>query len=255
MRLPKILICSPTYDGKNYCLKEWINNVKSFNYPSSHYDIYLADNSKTNENAKMMRDKYGIGVHWKDYGDKVAFERLAEGHNHCRDKFIDGDYDFMLHLETDVFPEKDIIQQLLMARKNVVGAVYHISHGARRHLCTNVKNYGEPFGGMYANSTNLLFANHFADGTVKRASHIGLGCVLLHKRIVHNYKFRWEHDSTYSKVRDLSEYDIPAPDTFFMNDLSRDNVKIYAHTGQLAFHWNIDDWGVMASKVKQSKQE
>ena len=52
MRLPKILICSPTYDGKNYCLKEWMDNVKNLNYPKSHYDIYLADNSRTTKTLR-----------------------------------------------------------------------------------------------------------------------------------------------------------------------------------------------------------
>ena len=29
-RLPKILIAIPTYDGKNYCIKEFLDNLKNF---------------------------------------------------------------------------------------------------------------------------------------------------------------------------------------------------------------------------------
>lgn len=255
MGLPKILICSPTYEGKNYCVDAWVKNVYGFHYPKSKYDVFLADNSKTNENAKMMRDKYRINTHWKDYGDMNAFERLAEGHNICRDKFLDGEYDYMLHLETDVFPEPNALIQLLSARKDVVAGTYHISGGGTRIPVTSAKPFGQPFGDSFTQSVNLGYTPHFFDGSVRPATQVGLGCTLLHKRVLQEQEFRWEVDRAYQKMVGANKFDAPAPDTFFFRDLMGKNIPIYAHTGVHCFHWNREDWGTMASQVNQSKTE
>ena len=46
--LPKILIGIPTYEGKNYCLDAFMNNVNNFTYPKSNIEIFVADNSISN---------------------------------------------------------------------------------------------------------------------------------------------------------------------------------------------------------------
>ena len=59
-KLPKILIAIPTYDSKNYCLDAFMDNVKNFTYPKNLIEIYVADNSKTNENALYIRDRFEV---------------------------------------------------------------------------------------------------------------------------------------------------------------------------------------------------
>ena len=56
--VPKILIAVPTYEGKNYCLDEFLENIKNFDYPKNRLEIFIADNSKTNANAKYINNKY-----------------------------------------------------------------------------------------------------------------------------------------------------------------------------------------------------
>ena len=56
--LPKILIGVPTYDGKNYCLPQFLENISKFTYPKERLAIYVADNSIDNKNALMINKKY-----------------------------------------------------------------------------------------------------------------------------------------------------------------------------------------------------
>jgi hypothetical protein len=60
MYVPKVLIATPTYEGKNYCLEQFIDNVKKFSYPQSRMDFMIFDNSAEPKNAKMINTKYFI---------------------------------------------------------------------------------------------------------------------------------------------------------------------------------------------------
>ena len=142
--LPKILIAVPTYDAKNYCLDAFMKNIAGFSYPKSNIEIFVADNSKTNKNALMIRDKYKVKTFWKDYGDEPVMKKLADSHNQLRRYFLESDNDYMFHLESDIFPPSDIIEQLLWCRKPIVNALYQIFDGAWRNPCIRVQDKKPP---------------------------------------------------------------------------------------------------------------
>jgi hypothetical protein len=58
--LPKILIGIPTYEGKNYCLDAFMNNVNNFTYPKSNIEIFVADNSSSNERILDVTSPSGL---------------------------------------------------------------------------------------------------------------------------------------------------------------------------------------------------
>jgi hypothetical protein len=136
--LPKILIGIPTYEGKNYCLDAFMNNVNDFTYPKSNIEIYVADNSSSNENALMIRDKYKVKTFWRDYEGVSVMEKLADSHNQIRRYFLESDADYLLHLESDIFPPNNVIEELLWARKPIVTSLYQVFDGANRSPCIRI---------------------------------------------------------------------------------------------------------------------
>ena len=60
-RTPKILVAAPQASVKNYCFLDWYLNIKQFSYPDNSIDIFLADNSDTDENAKLI-ESFGVKV-------------------------------------------------------------------------------------------------------------------------------------------------------------------------------------------------
>ena len=62
-KLPKVLICAPQHESKNYCWENWINNVKDFTYPKDRLEIFIADNSPTKDNYTKLKFQGIKAVH------------------------------------------------------------------------------------------------------------------------------------------------------------------------------------------------
>lgn len=242
--LPKILIAIPTYEGKNYCLTEFLDNLSKFSYPKSRLDYYIADNSATNKNARMINKKYGIKVFWKDYTGYSVFDKMADSHNQLRRYFLESDCDYMLHLESDVFPQADVIERLLECRKPIVNATYQILDGAWRTPCLAfVDDLHEHWKYFRFHTKPSLFWHEFIDGTCKQTYIAGIGCCLMQKRVMQHFKFRYPEGGENP------------PDTYFAEDLLNAGVKNWVHTGVNAFHWNKEDWGRHFKYIEYHKSE
>lgn len=253
MSLPKILIAAPTAKSKNYCFESWIKNVLEFTYP--HFTITLFDNTiDDGANAALLNyhahqnliignkfwainsfvTKNGSG-HLYDGVDSI-FARMAISHQDCRQTAIEGDFDYLLHLETDVFPQADIIEKLLEQQKDVIGAVYYIDQGKYRKPMILKLIEAAPNGfNMVKMAPNEDIG--FMDGTIKRVGSVGLGCVLISKKVLQQIPFR------------SNSGEDAAPDTFFALDCFKKKIDIYAHTGCVARHDNRP-WGIYGTDFK-----
>jgi len=244
MYLPKILVATPTYEGKNYCLEQFIDNVANFTYPRSRFEFMIFDNSATPDNAKMINQKYGVKVHWKDYTGCGIIEKLAQTHENIRLHAINNHFDYLLHLESDVFPQVDVIEQLLWTKKSIIGVPYQLFGGGQRRLVTQAFQENNMAQHIYQSAIQLGFTHHwFMDGTIKRVATNGIGCTLMKVKTIMNIPFRFV------------EGDVSAPDTWFTRDLMTYNIPYYVHTGMLAYHWNNEDWGAYADLLKYDKSE
>jgi hypothetical protein len=242
--IPKILVATPTYEGKNYCLPQFIDNVSKFTYPKSRWDFMIFDNSSSPNNAEYINKTYGVKVHWKDYEGCGIIEKLALTHEAIRLHAINNHYDYLLHLESDVFPQEDVIEQLLWTKKSIVGVPYQLFGGGQRKVVTQGFNEREAENDIFIGSLDIGFIHHYYfDGTVKRCSTNGIGCTLMNVKTIMDTPFRFV------------EGDDSAPDTWFTRDLLMKKIPYYVHTGMLAFHWNKEDWGTYSSLLKYDKSE
>jgi hypothetical protein len=242
--IPKVLVATPTYEGKNYCLEQFIANVNSFTYPRAKMDFVIFDNSATNANAKMINSKHGIKVVWKDYTGMGIIEKLAATHEAIRIYAINNQYDYILHLESDVFPQEDVVEQLLWTKKNIIGVPYQLFSGGQRRVVTQGLSEIEMHHDVFISSLNISFVHHwFFDGNIKRCTTNGIGCTLMKTSTIRNVPFRFV------------EGDDSAPDTWFTRDLMTLGIPYYVHTGMIAFHWNTEDWGEYSNLLKYNKNE
>lgn len=244
--LPKILIGIPTYEGKNYCLDAFMNNINNFTYPKSNIEIFVADNSSSNENALMIRDKYKVKTFWKDYEGVSVMEKLADSHNQIRRYFLESNADYLLHLESDIFPPKDIIEQLLWARKPIVTSMYQIFDGSWRTPCIRIQDkktlyYNDIIFDYELNN----FHHYWTDGTIKEVFIAGIGCTLINRKIMEKIQFR----------TDTTTKDGSPPDTYYCIDLRNAKIKNFVHTGIISFHWNREDWGRHFNYINYLKSE
>ena len=230
---PKILIGAPTADLKNYCAKEWVDNVKSILYPNS-VDIFLADNSEDPENVKYLRS-LGVDAERVEFKKKDSIiSRITKSHNLVRKKTLEGGYDFLLHLDTDIFPPPEVLVSLLSHRKSVIGISYDIFDMHDREpvmLQLEEDNDGEPSGAIIRGKHNY---NAF-DGTLKQAWANGVGCTLIHRSVLEKVKFRFDKD------RD------GFCDSWFAYDIRELGIPMYVDTSIYAYHQN-KDWRSFGDK-------
>jgi GT2 family glycosyltransferase len=199
--------------------------VKRLTYPKAYYDVFVADNSSTKKNTKMLR-RNGINADWIRPKQKSNIAYMAESHELCRREMIRGKYDYMLHWETDIEAPPNIIEQLLSHKKRVVSAVYPIDFGAKSKL---LLQFAEERSKDMALTTNAEQGDMlFIDGKVKKVFASGLGCILIKRSVLRKIKFRWEKGVFVH------------PDTLFAYDLFNLGIPIHADTSLILKHRNSE---------------
>jgi len=231
---PKVLVGCPTADSHEYCLKEYAKAVNNLSY--DNYDILLVDNSEGDKYFNKIKS-LGLNV-IKDNIKGSIRDKIIHSRNILREKVLNEGYDYFLSLEQDVIPPKDVIERLIKHKKEYVSGVYFAHQ-------------------KYENGTKLrplLWAGHdpktkifyyLNDKFVMESSHLaeidasGLGCVLIHRNILENIKFRY--------IKEFPTHD----DMWFCKDLRESGAKLFVDLSVKCKHlinkrkWN---WKEILSK-------
>jgi hypothetical protein len=244
---PRVLVSAPQAVAKKYCFERFIDNVMQFTYPN--FDVKLFDNTDDNGMFTSYMNNYVEKNHGKNARFEAlntvlmhklktdsVIERMARSHNDCRDFTLRLKYDYLLHLETDLFPPKDIIELLITQTKPIISALYYVDNGIYRKPMIQRSIKLAP---NFLSSKNFL-ANEdlcFCDGTVKKVAHAGLGCILIHKLVLEKVKFR--------HINGLNNH----PDTYFAEDCAKERIPIMLDTSIVIEHEN-SPWGVFGLDYK-----
>lgn len=231
----RILIASPTSQSKQYCDFDFIDNILLTNYPN--FDFRLFDN--TQDDGKYCKrlneyyiNKYGDNGRFQCIRTETAFcdgliSRITQGHNDCRNYVINNGYTHLWHVESDIFTEPHFLQELLFNNLPVVGALYATDHGRFRKLMVQQREY-RSHSNVYMYNFDQTDDVNFIDGSLKQVDHMGLGCVLICRDILHKIPFRY-----------IPNIHIHS-DSFFAEDCHLKGIKIMANTALIAEHKNAN---------------
>ncbi len=234
--IEKILVCSPTAAAKNYCAEKWLKNISNFKYPN--FEVLVYDNTNDNgANADFLNTLASDlclpfnfkAVHIGKTHNKDLLPRLTQSHNACVLYALNNGFKHILHLETDVMPEPDIIERLLEHKKKVVGALYYRDEGKSRKLMVQQHVHRGP-NNILARNMDPGEDSFFVSGGLKKVAHVGLGCVLIDVSIFRAFVFRYKAGVD------------AAPDTYFAEDCFRSGIDIWADTSAVCEHDNVP-WG------------
>ena len=203
--IPKVMVGTVTYKGKDYCRGEFVKRRDELDG-----DI--------------------IEEVWTDDIDKRSVERITDGYNILLNRFLDSDCTHLLTLEADIIPPSHIIKQLLGYDLPVVGALYMIGPVKNRHPCAYFKGRKrrrDAYGNELVPTVNHIGLNEI-DGTLQEIEGCGLGCVLIKREILENYKFRFEQAHC---------------DTYFHLDTLKKGIKTYVDTSIVCkHHGSWEEW-------------
>ncbi len=194
MRLPKVLGFTPTYKGKDYCIDDFVKNVKQFTY--ENYEHIIIDNTgdggKYYRELKKRIEPLGIKVYHTHRGDNSR-EALAKSQNFARELFLKGDYDYLFSLEVDVFPKPNIIDALIGHGLQVVSGLYMLGFEKdnTRTPCITLDWKNERTGTW---GTRLIppeeFENYIGKG-VKVVAASGMGVTLIYREVVEKIPYTY----------------------------------------------------------------
>lgn len=232
IKLPKVLVFTITYEGKDYVFDEFLAHCKAFTYPKDCYRHVWIDNSKTDAYYQKLKG-LGLEVYRVDRGNNSR-EALARSQEFARRMAIKEGYDYLLSLESDILAPPTVIQRLLGAGKPMVGALYFIGDDNLRVPCITVPTKHD--NGL--KGTRLLKEEEIPAYTMNGLLPVvncGLGCTLISKEIFSKIGFYY-----YSDLKTHS-------DSFFATDVWRKGFQIFCDTNYCVLHKN-SPWSAVSDR-------
>jgi len=230
---PKVLVGCPTDNKKEYCLDKYAESIKTLTY--KNYEVLLIDNSQGEEYTKKIKKK-GIPVIHKRVSDKAA-DNVIYCANMLREKVLSEGYDYLLMLESDVVPPRDIIERLLKLDSKVAsGVIFHV-YGTRDENGNKVLNHRALIA-LRQDKKNPQMISFFKVEQVMQADYpievdyASFGCIMIHKDVLKEFKFRYEdYTSKTSGLPDIFWHDM-----CFSKDILEKGRKIKVDLGAKCQH-------------------
>jgi hypothetical protein len=234
---PKVLVATITSEYKDYCFDDWAENVKSFTYNDKK--IIIVDNSRNPDYHQKIQSKLNEAiVIWHPIKEMQSIrECMCECNNITRDYFLKNDFQYMLSLESDIFPRANVIEQLLSHKKLVVGLAYFIWNGCHSKY---LNFYPEEIGQYRTvKPFNLDEAFLFQNGFIRPGFNFGFECLMIHRAVLEKIKFRVNLNSNKHI------------DSFFHEDLLKMKIQAYIDTSYIVNHINKTKWDNIYKKEKK----
>lgn len=234
MSTPRVLVAVVTYDGKDYIFPKNYELVSNLTYPN--YDFVIIDNSKgLNYVNKLRRRGVKNVVHLQRCSNSRA--TLAKCQNYARKKVIDKEYDYLMLIESDLLPPKDIIERLMFHRMPVVGSYYLIGTKGLKLPCMFVKDFKaesglsgtrivglkEAAGKKYIDEDEL---KQFAEPMLHKIHGVGFGSTLIRRDIVERFPFWYDE-----------RFDDKHSDVYFYMDLENAYIPVYVDSSVKIEHF------------------
>lgn len=236
MSWPKILIFTATYAGKDYCLDRFIENCKKFTYPNFEHIFIDNSNDEGRYFIKLKRklEPLGIRVYRVQRGNSSR-EALAHSQNKAREIFLEGDYDALLSLESDIFPAHNIMEALVWDNKDIVTGLYLIGDGETKIPCVFLPWVNEKTGTGGTRMLQPKEVPEYINKGLKRVSAGGMGCCLISRYILKDMGF------TYIPGHEGHS------DIFFFNKAQRLGYEVWCDTNLVCAHLN-SSWDLVTDR-------
>jgi len=226
--IPKILIFTPIYEAKDYSMDKFVKCLRLLNYPKDRYKHIFVDNSKDESYVNSLKIRFpDMDFRHTERGNNTR-EALTRAQNYARKECLDGDYNYLMSIESDIYFPSDVIFRLLRHGKDVISAYYDIGDRNKgvRHPVFTIPEFSKE---LNAWGTRLLkpeeVPNYRYNG-LQRVQAAGMGCCLMHKDVIKMFPF-------YYDMRFNAHSDV-----YFFNNVFMKRIPVFADTDLFCEHEN-----------------
>lgn len=239
MANPKILVASPVCDKTKYCINQFLESIKNIDY--DNYDILLVDNSDSDDFLNELKSKNINAV--KDNSKGNGMEKVVNSRNKIIDYASEKGYDYVLMMDSDVIPPKNIIKELLMCSKEIISGLYYnyfVSSGKLKILPVAwMPITKEEFGQIKQiiklpdwMKTHEDMRRHLTQEEVEskkplKVLYPSAGCMLISKKVFEKVR--------YGLIKVPKEAHT-SDDIFFIKEARKLGFESYCHTGIKCHH-------------------
>lgn len=227
---PKVLIALPIFEEKDYIFKENFEAIKAIDYPNFDY-IYI-DNSKNLNYVNKLRRRGARAVHVPRGGN--SRQAICNSQNLARNMMIEGEYDYLMFVESDLLPTPECISVLMSHGKGVTGALYYIGHKVKIP-CVFFLDWKNPvnLGSRLIHPTEVPA---FLNSGLREVHGLGLGCTLVRSDIIKRFPFWYDE-----------RFDNKHSDVYFYLKLHNAGYKVYVDTNYIIKHFP-SEWSSVTDK-------
>lgn len=269
MRIPRVLMGTPTSDRHSHLIDEWIGHLNSLTYP---FDLFLIDTSQNFKyfeklkRIKFTRGKLIVRKHKWNSKKLHPVQMLAHVREKIRQYFLKEDYHYLMWLDDDIFLPKRGIQKLISYDKDCVGFYVHIFHKPKRAPCVLKsgeillgKKKCQDFFTFSEIEEYYLFAKRFQLNELNKnekrlvpflikdknrpflfeAYGVNLGCLLCKRKVMENIPFRTHPTFVYGE------------DLWFFSEANDKHFKFWCDSSYRCKHKNTE-WDSIAHKSDKS---
>jgi len=234
---PSVLIGTVTYSGKDYVWDEHNHAIQQIKYPNT--SRLVVDNTRGTSYTQKLRRR-GVNAVSVPRGEH-SYEAIANGYTKLFNYASEHDFDYLLTVESDLLPERDVIDRLLLHDKKIVGSWYFLgmkNQYARMQPCIMVDVDKGSFVG-----SKLLGCRHTDEGKqldmrvirdwmnsgVRECHGAGFGCTLIKDDIFN------EFDKIQYVPGDTPDGKSHA-DSWFYFQLRNNGIPVHVDTDRIVEH-------------------
>lgn len=188
--MKKVLVAAPVCEWYLYCWEEFSSRLKELTYQK--YDLFFVDNSKGYELFEKIKAQ-GLRVRKTPHMHRIR-DMVTRDHNIIREKVLQEGYDYLLILDQDVIPPKNVIEKLMSHDKDVCSALFFGHHD----IGGEVKVM--PFAWVFSkeindwNNTGYLIDSEIWEPKLLKIAFAGMGCILIKREVLEKVEFRYSKE-------------------------------------------------------------
>ena len=220
----KILVGVIQSEANQDVQDEWIRNLKEL---EGEHDVLIVENSFNDGNFEFLKDQFKH-ILKGPYFNTIR-ERIIENRNIVLNWFREHkEYDKLLLLDSDIFPPKEALNELISTNKKIASSVCWIAGKANSNrVAWNFfeKDVESGFceGLMDGIEENKNYIRE--DGKIVEIMQTGLGCVLFDGKMLRESDVEFRDDDI-----------VFCEDFTFINDLNKLGYKTFLNMKVNCFH-------------------
>ncbi len=191
MKNPKVLVAGTISFSRREIIPFFIKSLLQLSYENKK--IFLIENSREEELMNAFRNLKGVEIQKTEFLENRN-QMIARDKNLMRKKALEEGFDYLLSLELNVIPPKNVIEELLAQNKKICSALL-LSSAIKREE-NKLSRVLVPLAGKFLKEKekeikvqNLLL-DEVLPSKLLKVDICSLGCMLIHKNVLEKIEFK-----------------------------------------------------------------